>query len=207
MCEQVANQSPVNIKKESIVTVSKGLDKIKYNYVTSAKSIINNGHTIQVNMDEGSYIEIDNIHFDLLQFHFHTPSENQIESENFPLEVHFVHADVYGNLAVVAVLFKDGKKNEILEMIWDKMPSHTSKKRAFSLKETDVQSFLQKKKAYYRFDGSLTTPPCTEGVRWFVYQEYATVSKEQIHKFEKAIHGHDNRPVQPIHARKILLQH
>jgi len=204
MCKAGSNQSPINIVKDVIVTTSEGLEPISFNYTTTAKSVVNNGHTIQVNMKKGSYINIDGIKFDLLQFHFHTPSENQIDGQHFPLEAHFVHASKDGKLAVVAMMFEDGKENKFLKKIWSQMPNSSGNKNSCGDEPVTINDFLPKDRAYYRFDGSLTTPPCSEGVRWFVLQEYSTVNAAQVNKFKKLMHGHDNRPIQPINARKVL---
>ena len=203
MCEAGSNQSPINIEERSIVTTD-GLDKIKFNYVTEAKEVINNGHTIQVNVKKGSSIRIDGIQFELKQFHFHTPSENQILGKNFPLEAHFVHASEMGKLAVVALMFEDGKQNFNIKKIWDHMSEHAGETKGCGPDTVKPIDFLPAKKDYYRFDGSLTTPPCSEGVRWFVFQEYTHINKAQVEKFAKIMGGNVNRPVQPINARKIL---
>jgi len=202
MCKAGSNQSPINLEKKSIVA-TKGLDKIEFSYTTSASSVVNNGHTVQVNVKEGSFIKIDGIKFNLLQFHFHTPSENQIDGKNFPLEAHFVHASKDGKLAVVSVMFENGSENKVIKKIWSKMPKEEGKVGC-GLPISMIKDILPKNKAYYRFDGSLTTPPCTEGVRWFVLQDYAHISKSQVQEFAHIVHGHDNRPVQAINARKIL---
>lgn len=202
MCKDGSNQSPINIVKKDILATT-GLEKIKFNYTTNASGVINNGHTIQVNVKDGSSITIDGIQFDLKQFHFHTPSENEVDGKHFPLEAHFVHAAKDGHLAVISVLFEDGKENVDLKRIWSKMP-HKESSAGCGLPAAMIKDILPKNKAYYRFDGSLTTPPCSEGVRWFVMQDYSHVSAAQVKEFAKLIHGHDNRPVQPMNARKVL---
>jgi carbonic anhydrase len=206
MCQGGSNQSPIDLVSSAMVTATSGIDPIKFNYVTGATSIVNNGHTIQVNVKEGSSIKIDSIVFDLKQFHFHTPSENMIEGNHFPLEAHFVHVAKDGELAVVAVMFEYGADNRDLKRIWSKMPQTKNEAKATcSLPSNMIEEILpDHDRSYYRFDGSLTTPPCSEGVRWFVMQKYSHVSKSQVEKFEDLMHGHDNRPIQPLKARKIL---
>ena len=204
MCKAGSNQSPIDLVSSAVVTTTDGLDPIKFNYTTRASAVINNGHTIKVDVKDGSSIEIDGIIFDLKQFHFHTPSENMIEGKHFPLEAHFVHASKDGKLAVIAVMFEDGAENEDLKKIWAKMPTHVDKTAGCGLPSDMIKDILPKNKAYYRFDGSLTTPPCSEGVRWFVMQEYSHISKAQVKQFADLMHGHDNRPIQPLNARKIL---
>jgi carbonic anhydrase len=202
MCKDGVNQSPINIVKSDVVA-TKGLEKIKFNYVSKATKVVNNGHTIQVNVASGSSITVDGIEFELKQFHFHTPSENKIDNKHFPLEAHFVHASKDGKLAVVAVMFEDGKENSVLKQIWSKMPQKVTESSC-GLDSANIKEILPANKAYYRFSGSLTTPPCSEGVRWFVMQEYSHISKSQVEKFAKIVHGHNNRDVLPLNARKVI---
>ena len=163
--------------------------------ISENEKTLNNGHTIKV----------DGIKFELKQFHFHSPSENQIEGKNFPLEAHFVHASKDGKLAVVAVMFEESTENKILKKICNKIFSNMHEETSCALTAKDINSILPKNKDYSRFEGSLTTPPCSEGVRWFVLQDYSHVSAKQADKFVHVMmKGHNNRPVQPIHARKIL---
>jgi carbonic anhydrase len=197
-CTDGVNQSPIDLKK----IINGNLTKIPFDYNSTSIDIINNGHTVQVNLSEGSTINIDGIKFKLKQFHFHTPSENNINGESFPLEAHFVHASKDGELAVVGLMFKEGKENMILKQFWKKMPMKSGDKE--KLKVINIKKLLPKKLEYYRFNGSLTTPPCTEGVRWIVLKEATTVSKAQIEKFSKVIGHPNNRPIQATNARMII---
>jgi len=203
LCKDGKNQSPININKS--VTIESGdLQKINFDYKTSASDVVNNGHTIQVNIKDGSSIKIDGITFSLKQFHFHTPSENQIDGKNFPLEAHFVHASAKGELAVVALMLEDGKENSIIKKIWNKMPHKAGSKAGCGLPSNLINNLLPKGRDYYRFTGSLTTPPCSEGVRWMVLKDYASISKAQVKEFLDIFHHANNRPVQPINARKVM---
>jgi len=203
MCKAGSSQSPINIAK-SVTVESKGLEKIAFDYKTGASEVVNNGHTVQVNIKDGSSITVDGIEFALKQFHFHTPSENQIQGQNFPLEAHFVHASKDGKLAVVAVMFEDGKENPVLKQIWSKMPHEAGKTATCGLSSKVINSILPKEKAYYRFNGSLTTPPCSEGVRWLVMKNYSHISAAQTKEFLELFHHANNRPVQSINARKVM---
>ena len=203
MCKAGLSQSPINISNEVSVK-SDGLESIKFNYRTGAESVVNNGHTVQVNVKGGSFIEVDGIKFSLKQFHFHTPSENQIEGKNFPLEAHFVHASDDGKLAVVAVMFEDGAENPILKKVWSKMPHKAGETTGCGLSLLDINDILPRDKAYYRFSGSLTTPPCSEGVRWLVMKNYSNISAAQTKVFLDLFHHANNRPVQAINARKVM---
>lgn len=176
---------------------------IKPIYTTSSNSIVNNGHTIQVNIDSGSKITIDSIDFELKQFHFHSPSENHIDDKSFPLEAHFVHLDKDGNIAVLALMFEEGKENIDLEKLWSKMPIKANEKSELKLKSI-ASSLLPKAMDYYRFNGSLTTPPCTEGVRWLVLKTPTIISKAQVKKFLSIMKTPNNRPIQATNARLIV---
>jgi len=198
-CSDGRNQSPIDLSG----MIESELSPFAAGYQRGGHEILNNGHTIQVNYEPGSTVTADGHTFELKQFHFHTPSENTIEGHSFPMEAHFVHADEEGNLAVIAVMFKAGKTNTELEKAWAHMPETVGGK--FALPETlDANNLVPQEHGYYRFNGSLTTPPCTEGVRWLVMKNFATASKEQIEKFSHTMHHPNNRPVQPLNARVIL---
>ena len=198
MCKEGKNQSPINLT----AFVKSELPPITFNYKLASTEILDNGHTEQVNVKEGSSITIDDIQFNLKQFHFHTPSENNINGKSFPLEAHFVHASKEGKLAVVAVMFEEGKANDALTELWAQMPEKAGEHHTINAKHLDA--LLPKNRDYYRFNGSLTTPPCTEGVRWIVMKKPVTLSKTQIEKFAKIMHMHNNRPIQATNARMIL---
>jgi carbonic anhydrase len=200
MCGIGMNQSPINI----VSSLDADLEPIGFNYKTSPVEILNNGHTVQVNVASGSIIEVDGVSYELKQYHFHTPSENNINSKSFPLEAHFVHADKDGNLAVVGVMFEEGKENAQLKELWAKMPMEADVHTKLSAEAKDINALLPESKEYYRFNGSLTTPPCSEGVKWMVLETPLTISKEQVEKFSHAVHGHNNRPIQSQNARIIV---
>ncbi|RRS29910.1 MAG: carbonate dehydratase [Epsilonproteobacteria bacterium (ex Lamellibrachia satsuma)] len=198
-CGVGLNQSPINITH----SLHAHLPPLVPSYGSSSKNITDNGHTVQVNMLPGSTLTMDGKTFELKQFHFHSPSENHINGKSFPLEAHFVHLDKQGNIAVVAVMFEEGKSNKALEKVWSKMPAKEGETNILKLSKI-AQALLPKEKHYYRFNGSLTTPPCTEGVRWFVLKTPVTVSKEQVGKFHHLMHYNNNRPIQPLDARIVI---
>ena len=193
------NQSPINLSG----FIEADLSPIQFNYKAGGHEILNNGHTVQVNYEKGSSIKVDGTAFELLQFHFHTPSENHINGQSFPMEAHLVHADKNGNLAVVAVMFKQGAANGGLTKAWSSMPKHAGDKHKLP-QTVSASSILPENRDYYRFNGSLTTPPCSEGVRWLVMKNAVTVSKQQIEAFSHVLHGTNNRPIQAVNARTIL---
>lgn len=201
-CKTGRNQSPVDIKG-SLLDAELPAIAFKYNMLTPS-TIINNGHTVQVNMWSGGEITVDNIKFKLKQFHFHTPSENKINGQSFPLEAHFVHLSDDNKIAVVAILFSPGADDATLTNLWKTLPMEKgdeSKIDSHSLKPLEMEAKLSN---YYRFNGSLTTPPCTEGVRWIVMKQPFHVSKQQVEKLQKALKQPNNRPVQPLNARVII---
>jgi len=197
-CKNGVNQSPINL---SGFTESE-LPAIDFNYNLTSSDILNNGHAIQANVKNGSSITVDGKTFDLKQFHFHNPSENNINGKSFPLEAHFVHASKTGELAVVAVMFEEGGENKALTELWAKMPQNVGDKNSIDAKE--LNALLPVDRDYYRFNGSLTTPPCTEGVRWLVMKKPVSLSKSQVETFSKVMHHHNNRPIQATNARAIL---
>ena len=199
MCGKGKMQTPINI----VATNDINLTPLNINYTTSSKNVINNGHTVQVNIQSGSTLTIEGETYELKQFHFHTPSENNINGTSYPLETHFVHATKDGKLAVVAVMFKNGRANPILEKIWHKFPLKENKAVSIDLSSADIKSIMPSNKDYYKFMGSLTTPPCSENVKWNVYKTEMTISKKQVKEFYN-IFGHtNNRALQNTNNRTI----
>jgi carbonic anhydrase len=198
-CGLGKTQSPIDIvdpKKEK-------LPAIGFSYHAAPLNVINNGHTIQVNYAGGSTIERDGKTYELQQFHFHHMSENAIKGQHAPMEMHLVHKDKDGNLAVVAVMLKEGKANKQVATVWSNLPSAEGKENTPTSVMVDAASLLPHKHKYYTFPGSLTTPPCTENVLWLVLEQPVTLSKEQIAKFA-AVYPNNARPVQPLNGRAIL---
>jgi carbonic anhydrase len=179
------------------------LKPLKFEYKGGAADIVNNGHTVQVDYAAGSFVTVDSRPLELKQFHFHSPSENLIKGRQFPIEAPLVHADKDGNLAVVAVMFEEGAMNPLLTRLWQTMPAKAGEKIALAA-GLNVTQMLPSDRDYYRYNGSLTTPPCTDGVWWLVLKRPATVSKEQIQQFTKTLGFANNRPVQPVNARPVL---
>lgn len=200
LCATGTNQSPIDIKSNFDVE----LPAIDFAYKGQASKILNNGHTIQIDIENGSTISVEGKTFELKQFHFHSPSENTINGKSFPLEAHFVHRNKEENTyAVVAVMFEEGEENPILKSLWEKMPAEERSEEALP-EGIDYSALMPEDKDYYRFNGSFTTPPCTEGVRWYVLKKPMTASKEQIEKFASVMKHPNNRNVQNIGARIIV---
>ena len=193
------NQSPINLTG----FLKAEMQPLAPQYSAGGNEILNNGHTIQVNFAPGSKIVVDGTEFELKQFHLHAPSENQINGKSFPLENHLVHADKSGNLTVLAIMYEEGAENAALAQFWNQSPAKAGDKAALT-SAVNAASLLPAKLDYYRFNGSLTTPPCSEGVRWLVLKQPVTASKAQIAAFTSLMGGHNNRPVQPVNARPVL---
>lgn len=198
-CSSGKNQSPVNITG----AIEGNLPELGITYQPGGYEVINNGHTIQVNYQSGSFITVDGTDFELRQFHFHSPSENLIESRQYPMEVHFVHTDDNGNLAVLAVMFTRGEENRALKTIWQAMPEEVNNK-ATLMHQVSAGELIPEDRSYFRFNGSLTTPPCSEGVTWIVLQHTDDASDTQLNAFLQTLHHTNNRPVQPLNARVVI---
>lgn len=197
-CDSGTRQSPVNIDS----AIAADLAKISFDYSPAPIKIVNNGHTIQVNSDGKSSIKIGSQTYKLLQYHFHSPSENKIGDKAFDMEMHLVHKNDAGELAVVGVMLKAGGDNNVLAPVWAAMPKDVNKETVLTA-QLNAQDLLPKNQSFYHFKGSLTTPPCTEGVEWFVMKDAVQVSKQQVEKFVSMV-GHNARPVQAANNRFIL---
>ena len=192
------NQSPVDISD----TVATNLDTLNFDYKSKTTSMINNGHTFQVDVAPGSWLYTGDEKYQLIQFHFHSPSEHQVNGELFPLAAHFVHQDASGALAVVGVLFRAAEWNENLAKLGAITTKEVNRPIPLDLDLRDVELYTNHE-SYYRYSGSLTTPPCTEGVRWFVLKAIGDIALEQAEMFVSLI-GEDARGPQPLNARVIL---
>ncbi|GLR11200.1 carbonic anhydrase [Mixta theicola] len=197
-CNKGMYQSPIDIRNP----IAGNLPPLNFKFSTRAKSIINNGHTIQIAVEDGNSFMLDRQRWELKQFHFHTPSENHINGQSFPLEVHFVQANSDNELVVIAVMLVAGKANPALEMMLAALPQQQNQEKALN-QPFSLESLFPQDKHYYRFSGSLTTPPCTEGVIWLVMKQPVEASETQLAHFAQALRHANNRPLQPLHGRQI----
>ena len=191
-------QSPIDIRN----AVPGKLDPIRFDYKPTPLHIVDNGHTIQVNYGTGSSMSVGGQRYELVQFHFHKPSEERVNGKSYPMVAHLVHKNAEGALAVVAVLLKEGHANPLIQALWTNLPTQKDKEKAEEKVTIDVAQLLPANHAYYTFPGSLTTPPCSEGVTWFVLVNASELSKGQIARFGKIYNG-NARPVQPLNGRTI----
>jgi carbonic anhydrase len=198
-CSTGKNQSPVDLAD----FIDAELPDIAFDYKPGGHQVVNNGHAVQVDYSPDSSITVDSMVFELKQFHFHSPSENTINGKSFPMEAHFVHADAKGNLAVVALMFEEGGSNKLLEKVWPNVPQVENGKAAL-LPVVSAADLLPGNHDYYRYAGSLTTPPCSEGVRWFVLKRAGKADIGQLLLVREVLGQANNRPVQPVGARAVL---
>jgi len=201
MCKIGKNQSPVDIRAQDAYDVN--LEQLIFSYYAKTTHV-SKSHGVKVAVDPGNFIVIDGNKFKLKQFHFHSPSETMLNGRSFPLEAHFVHVSDNGQIAVIAVFFEYGKNNPLLERIFRKAPAVENIESSLVFKPKEIMQLFPENREYYRYNGSLTTPPCTEGVRWIVMKKPLTVSKKQIKRFKELVPYNNNRPIQPVNARVIL---
>lgn len=197
-CKLGRLQSPIDI----VGAKPAKLPPIKFNYKPSALDIIDNGHTIQVNYAPGSFIVVGGVRYELLQFHFHHPSEEKVDGKAHAMVAHLVHRNAEGKLAVVAVLIDPGGASELIDTLWKNIPHDKDKEVAVGGTAIDVTKLLPENKDYYTFQGSLTTPPCSEGVTWFVLKTPLKIAGSEVATFAK-IYPLNARPVQPLNGRAI----
>lgn len=202
-CAEGHFQSPIDI--ESYASKEHPGHILDFRYHPSPFDVENNGHTIQANLEEDNILEAQGHTYALKQFHFHEPSEHHLDGVIFPMEMHLVHADSSGKLAVVGLFIKEGEENPYLRDLWSSLPQHPQE-HVHPNGRFDLQHLLPEEKAVFHYSGSLTTPPCTEGVEWYVMKEPVTMSKSQMNEFRRLYHD-NNRPVQQQEARSVEFAH
>lgn len=197
-CKIGKHESPIDIRNPQ----KADLPAIQFNYQPTPLHIIDNGHTIQINYAPGSTIQVGAKQYQLKQFHFHKPSEEEINGKRHDMVAHLVHTDSEGNIAVVAVLLSKGSPNAVLEQLWKNLPSEKEKELTLDNIQINVADLLPSDHGYYTFTGSLTTPPCSENVTWFVLKAATTLSASEIDRFGK-IYSRNARPVQSLNDRVV----
>ena len=206
-CGDGQSQSPIDIDR----TVKADLPSLKAQFKPAQLKIvhhehmadvINTGHSIQVNYSEGDTLQIGDAQFELLQYHFHSPSEHTVSGKRFPMEMHLVHQSADNKLAVVGVLIEEGDQNAAFDPVWANLPKHKSVETHLEHMTVNVDDLLPKNRSTYRYDGSLTTPPCSEGVRWMLFTTPIQLSAKQIGVFRDILKS-NNRPVQRLNGRTV----
>jgi carbonic anhydrase len=196
-CEAGSHQSPINV---SMARHTHQQERLALHYQSSTVRALDNGHTIQVNLPPGSELYLNGRAYHLGQFHFHDPSEHHVDGRTYPMEIHLVHQDKKGHIVVLAALIETGPANQSLAELWTMLPAKKGElgpERPFNPRD-----LLPPNTHHFSYHGSLTTPPCVEGVRWIVLRDPITMSAEQVAQFVAVI-GHNARPVQPLHGRRI----
>ncbi len=190
-------QSPVNIAG----TVSATLQAVPFSYATSPVRLVNTGQMLEVHCDPGSSIRLDGIRYQLEKLAFHAPSEHTVGGRQAPMEMQLVHRDDRGDVAIIAIFIEQGSAHETIDAMWQRLSPAAGPPVAID--EVQLERLLPRSRRYYRYRGSLTHPPCTEGVTWLVMQEPIRISEQQLDRF-RSIHDRTSRPVQPLHDRQIL---
>ncbi|HCX83474.1 MAG TPA: carbonate dehydratase [Rhodoferax sp.] len=200
VCALGKRQSPINIEDGN--TLQGPAEAVKFNYVPSNGTVVNNGHTIQVDVQGDNSITVRGSRYRLLQFHFHSPSEEQINGQRAAMVVHLVHKSDEGQLAVVAVLLQPGETNPLIDKVWTYMPLDAGDRVRMPRELLNLNELLPADQRYYQFMGSLTTPPCTEGVLWMVLKQPSPLSRSQLKLFTQ-LYPNNARPVQALNGRPV----
>jgi carbonic anhydrase len=198
-CKTGKYQSPINI----ITAAPTAVESLAFNYRATPLKMINNGHTMQVNTGTESTIQVYGKEYTLVQLHFHSPSEHTINGKQYAMEVHLVHKNDEGQLAVVGVLMQPGKPHPLLQTLIAQFPTDVNQEKVVQNVLVDPQGLFPRENQYYHYNGSLTTPPCREGVAWFIMKTPLEVSADQVSQFT-AVMPQNARPVQPLHDRIVL---
>jgi carbonic anhydrase len=205
-CKTGTKQSPIDIPtKPDPGTKDKDAAKLSVDYLPIAMSIQNNGHAIVVPNQANNYLMLGKKRYELLQLHFHSPSEHTIAGKRFELEMHLVHKAGDGQLAVVGVLFGAGDTPEQLADLFKRLPKEvTSEAQPVKAKPLNVAPLVSLAEGYYHYDGSLTTPPCSEGVLWFVMKKNFAIGQKDVDRYRELFGGRTNRMVMPLGDRKVF---
>ncbi len=193
-------QSPIDIPSSAPLNPP----DLVFDYKPGALQLVNTGQTIQANCNVGSYLKVDGMLYRLVQYHFHNPSESTLDGQATPMEIHLVHMNGQGEIAVVGGFMVEGPQSKAYAPIFDNMPSETGDPVDVEDVMVNPVDLLPVERTYWRYDGSLTTPPCSEGVKWFMLKQPIEVSAKQIAMF-KALYTGNARPVQPMNGRKFIV--
>jgi carbonic anhydrase len=196
-CSEGKRQSPIEIKDPT----STKRQPPTFDYTDGTSAVDNNGHSIEATSGPGNSMSVDGTEYSLIRMHFHAPSETVMDGTTYPVEAHFVHQSKAGDLAVFAVLFEEGRDSEGWESFVDQMGLEDE---ASGIAKITWSQMLPSKTKTVRFDGSLTTPECTEGLNWLVATTPVEVSSDQISEFRGA-YDDNARPVQPVNGREVTI--
>jgi carbonic anhydrase len=204
------SQSPIDIVTKDVTkdVIKADLPPLEFETCPTELTVLSNGHTVEALAPGASNLEFLGQGYTLTQYHFHAPSEHTIDGEHADMELHFVHSNDAGHLAVVAVLYDEGEEDHpfFLSILKDDAPVEPGEEKVFPDQKIDIAGYFPpsaKQRNCYMYDGSLTTPPATEGVRWFVCAEKVQLSRTQIESVRR-LYFHNNRPIQPTYVRTVL---
>jgi carbonic anhydrase len=197
-CSEGKEQSPIDIRGAHL---NKSLPPIEFHYIAGSMTLTNTGHTVQITAPAGSYIVVAGTRYDLVQFHFHHPGEEAVKGKLPDMTLHLVHKSADGKIAVVAVRLNEGNPNAVLAALWQHLPKTTGATDKLT-DEMSPAGLLPTDRGYWTYEGSLTAPPCTEGVRWFIFEQQVEISRAQLKAFA-ALYKVNSRLIQDTHGRKI----
>jgi carbonic anhydrase len=201
VCTQGHEQSPIDIRGAKLNTA---LPPIEFHYIGGAVTLENDGHTVIIHVNPGSYIVVGGVRYNLVQFHFHHPGEEAVKGKITDMDVHLVHESADGKRAVIAIRLAEDQispPNALLATLWEHLPT----KAGETQKVTDMINpggFLPADRGYWTYTGSLTQPPCTEGVRWFIFEQEMPLSRGQLRAFA-TLFKVNSRPLQDLHGRRV----
>ena len=209
-CAAGRSQSPIDIAKTSnaklpALKAEFRPAELKIIHHEHMADVVNTGHSIQVNYTEGDKLKLGNEEFELLQYHFHSPSEHTVRGKHYPMEMHMVHRSADKKLAVVGVFIEEGATNPAFDSVWSNLPEARGVEHHLPNVKVDVNQLLPQKTNTYRYSGSLTTPPCSEDVQWVIMTTPIQMSASQIEKFRNILKG-NNRPPQPLYSRAVVTE-
>lgn len=199
VCSSGQRQSPVDI----VAAKAGPAVPLRFDYRPSALRIVNDGHTVRVRLANGSKLYMGNEALSLQQFHFHTPGGDKLRGEEFPMGMHFLHKSASGRLVSLVLLFRQGAENPALKALLPHMPVQGLPEQSLAQVQVDPAEWLPMSKGYYRYEGSLTAPPCTEGVLWLVMKQPLDISAAQLAALHR-LFPDNARPVQALHGRQVL---
>lgn len=200
VCGSGELQSPINLKWTKPQANTR---KIEFDYKDAPLQVADNGHTIVVKFPPGSKGYFGGKQFELVNLHFHTSSEHTLSGNQLPMEAHLVHKNELGQISVVGIFLIEGRFNPFIEKIWNHIPTDKHQDRLVPNLLVNAKDILPSRMTYYFYMGSLTTPPCTEGVRWHVLNTPIELSRDQIIAFRK-IYSNNARPIQPLKSRNVI---
>ncbi|MCP3028597.1 carbonic anhydrase [Halobacillus sp. A5] len=202
-CANGKEQSPVNIDSAH-ANENEEREDIEINYQSTSFSLANNGHSIQANSSSSdNHLIMNEKEYELAQFHFHQPSEHLFNDHRYEMELHLVHETEDGDAAVIGIMIEEGEENDTLSDLWDQLPSEETEGDVNIEEPVELRELLPEDQTSFHYEGSLTTPPCTEEVKWMLFEEPIEMSEDQIQNF-KSIYHENHRPEQPLEDREVI---